>query len=227
MELARLIGVDTAPCRLVSRDQVRGIPEKILAHGENVLVVERFDRTADGARVHMEDAAQILGAVGDRKYTMATTETIMNMISRFSTDRRADLQEAVRRVVADVLLGNGDNHLKNWSFVFPRRGEIRLSPAYDIVPTVLFIPGDGLALRFSGAQAFEKVTFRRFERVAAYLGLDPRGIVGLVSAAIDRALEAWPEAAPRLLGAERGAIILDRLERLPLVQEVRAARKAA
>ena len=226
MELSRLIGVETAPCRLVPRDRVEGIPEKILAHGEKVLVVERFDRTAQGSRVHMEDAAQILGAVGDRKYTMATTETIMNMIRRFSTDRRADLQEAVRRVVADVLLGNGDNHLKNWSFVFPRSGEIRLSPAYDIVPTVLFIPGDSLALRFSGAQAFEKVTLRRFERVASYLDLDPRGIVREVSAIIDKAQALWPEAAPALLGEERGSMIVDRLERLPLVQEVSAARKA-
>jgi serine/threonine-protein kinase HipA len=226
MELARLIGVETAPCRLVSRDQVEGIPEKILAHGEKVLVVERFDRTAEGRRIHMEDAAQILGAVGDRKYTMATTETIMNMIRRFSTNRRGDLQEAVRRVVADVFLGNGDNHLKNWSFLFPRAGEIRLSPAYDIVPTVLFIPGDALALRFSGAQAFEKVTLRRFERVAAYLDLDPRGIVKEVASIVGRALELWPEAAPRLLGEERGTAIVDRLRRLPLVEEVSAARKA-
>lgn len=52
------------------------------------------------------------------------------------------------RVVADVLLGNGDNHLKNRSFRFPVPGEVRLSPAYDIVLTVLFIPRDELALRF-------------------------------------------------------------------------------
>jgi serine/threonine-protein kinase HipA len=227
MELARLIGVNTAQCRLVPRELVEGIPEKILAHGATVLVVDRFDRTADGGRIHIEDAAQILGAVGDRKYTMATTETIMNMIRRFSTDRRADLQEAVRRVVADVLLGNGDNHLKNWSFLFPRAGEVRLSPAYDIVPTVLFIPGDTLALRFSGAQAFDKVSLRRFERVASYLDLDPRWIVKEVSAAVDRALDTWPDAAPQLLGEERGAVIVERLSSLPLVAEVGAAKKSA
>jgi serine/threonine-protein kinase HipA len=225
MELARLLGVNTARCRLVPRERVEGIPEKILAHGATVLVVDRFDRTAEGGRVHIEDAAQILGAVGDRKYTMATTETIMNVIRRFSSDRRADLQEAVRRVVADVLLGNGDNHLKNWSFRFPRPGEVRLSPAYDIVPTVLFIPADTLALRFSGAQAFDKVNLQRFERVARYLDLDPRWIVKEVSATVDRALETWPDAAPQLLGEQRGKVIVERLRSLPLVAEAGVAGK--
>jgi len=67
MQLARMIGVDIAPCRLVAREAIDGVPEELLAHGPDVLVVERFDRTADGARIHMEDAAQIVGATGDRK----------------------------------------------------------------------------------------------------------------------------------------------------------------
>jgi serine/threonine-protein kinase HipA len=85
-----------------------------------VLVVERFDRSA-GGRIQIEDAGQVIGAVGERKYTIGTTETIINMVRRFSTDHRDDVLESVRRVVADVL-GNGHNHLKNWSFCFPRAG---------------------------------------------------------------------------------------------------------
>jgi serine/threonine-protein kinase HipA len=221
MQLARLIGVDTAPSRLVSRDTVEGVPEALLEHGATVLVVDRFDRTAEGGRVHIEDAAQVLGAIGDRKYTMATTETVLNMVSRFSTDRRADVIEAVRRVVADVLLGNGDNHLKNWSFRFPAPGEVRLSPAYDIVPTVLFVPGDTLALRFVQTHQFEAVNLRRFERVARFLQLDPRWIAREVRATVERALALWPDAAPELLGEARARVLLDRLEALELVHEVR------
>jgi serine/threonine-protein kinase HipA len=221
MQLARMIGVDTAPCRLVPREAVEGVPEALLAHGEQVLVVDRFDRTGEGRRVHIEDAAQILGAIGDRKYTMATTETVLNMVSRFSTDRRADVIEAVRRVVADVLLGNGDNHLKNWSFRFPAPGEVRLSPAYDIVPTVLFVPGDTLALRFVQTHQFEAVNLRRFERVARFLQLDPRWIAREVRATVQRALDLWPVAAPELLGGARAGVLLDRLDRLELVREVR------
>ena len=218
-----MIGVKTAPCRLVSRDAVHGVPEPLLAHGTDVLVVERFDRTATGERIHMEDAAQIVGATGDRKYTMATGETVVNMIRRFSSDSRADILEAVRRLVADVLVGNGDNHLKNWSFLFPASGEVRLSPAYDIVPTILFIPNDELALRFVGTHDFARVSLRRFERIASFLRVEPRWITREVKAAVERAMDIWPAAAPALLGEKRAAAIIERLPRLQLVQEVLTA----
>lgn len=222
MTLARMIGVDTAPCRLVSRDLVTGVPEELLAHGDNVLVVDRFDRDGKGNRIHIEDTGQIIGAIGDRKYTMANTETLINMVSRFSSDRRADIVEAVRRVVADVLLGNGDNHLKNWSFRFPAPNEIRLSPAYDIVPTVLFIPRDTLALRFVRTHQFETVNMHRFERLARFLGVDQDFITREVKITIERALETWPKLASELLGDRWAEYLLSRLNTLTLVQEVRS-----
>jgi serine/threonine-protein kinase HipA len=221
MMLAGMIGVHTAPCRLVPREAIMGVPEELLAHGDSVLVVDRFDRGEAGERIHIEDAGQIIGAVGDRKYTMANTETVLNMVSRFSTDRRADIVEAVRRVVADILLGNGDNHLKNWSFRFPAPGEVRLSPAYDIVPTVLFAPQDTLALRFVRTQRFETVDLHRFARVASFLHVDPDWIVREVRTTIERALDLWPGAAPELLGDRRAETLLARLGTLGLVQEVR------
>ncbi len=221
MRLAGMIGVRTAPCRLVPRDAIAGIPSELLAHGGNVLAVDRFDRTTEGQRIHIEDAGQIVGAVGDRKYTMATTETVINMIRRFSTDRRDDILEAVRRIVADVLLGNGDNHLKNWSFIFPEPGQVRLSPAYDIVPTFLFIPGDRMALRFVGTHQFETVNLHRFERVASFVQVDPKWIAREVKATVQRALDLWPMAAPELLGEERGKRIVERLSTLQLVREAR------
>jgi serine/threonine-protein kinase HipA len=222
MQLAALVGVRIANCRLVSRDMLDGIPSVFLLHGENALVVDRFDRGEDGRRIHIEDAGQVLGAIGDRKYTMATTETIINMVRRFSTDHRDDVLEAIRRVVADVLLGNGDSHLKNWSFCFPRPGEIRLSPAYDIVPTVLYSPMDTMALRFVKTHAFESVNMHRFERVAAFLSLDSKLVRREVTKTVRRALDVWPSEAPALLGADRAARLLGRLDRLNLVTEIRS-----
>lgn len=221
MQMATMVGVTTAKCRLVSRDLIDDIPPEYLTHGENVLVIDRFDRTESGGRIHIEDAGQVIGAIGDRKYTMATTETIINMVRRFSTDHRADILEAIRRVVADVLLGNGDNHLKNWSFIFPRPGHVRLSPAYDIVPTVLYAPSDTMALRFVQTHNFENVSLHRFDRVASFLRLEPKLIRREVATTVTRALRTWPSAAPSLLGDERAALLLKRLETLALVQEVR------
>ncbi|WP_454888219.1 type II toxin-antitoxin system HipA family toxin [Sphingobium herbicidovorans] len=221
MTLAGMIGVETATCRLMPRDAVTGVPDEMLEHGEQILVVDRFDRAADDTRIHIEDAGQVIGAVGDRKYTMATTETVINMISRFSTDRRADILEAIRRIVADVLIGNGDNHLKNWSFRFPEPGQVRLSPAYDIVPTVLFQPRETLALPFVRTRGFDTVNLHRFERVASFLRVDPKWIVREVKTTVEHALDTWPVAAAELLGERWSATLLARLNTLTLVQDVR------
>jgi len=222
MRLAQLVGVDTARCRLAGTGSIEGVPEAMLRHGPTALIVDRFDRGDDGRRIHIEDAGQIVGATGERKYTMATTETIFNIIRRFSTDWRADMLEALRRVVVDVLIGNGDNHLKNWSFIFPVPGEIRLSPAYDIVPTVLYATDDTLALRFVGTHSFEKVSLRRFRRLADYLGLDPDWIAREVATVTRKALDLWPTALPELLERQQVSALLSRWDRLQLVDEVRA-----
>jgi serine/threonine-protein kinase HipA len=120
-----------------------------------------------------------------------------------------------------VLIGNGDNHLKNWSFRFPAPGQVRLSPAYDIVPTVLFIPADTLALRFVRTHDFEIVDLHRFERVASFLRVDPKWVLHEVRATVARALTLWPQVLPDLLGEKWAQALLARLETLKLVQEVR------
>src|SRR3546814_13583686 len=98
---------------------------------------------------------------------MGTTETVINMVSRFSTDRRGDILETIRRVVVDILVGNGDNHPKNWSFIFLSLATVRLSPAYDIVPTVMFMPKDTLARSFVRKPDIKAVTLQRIERVSS------------------------------------------------------------
>ena len=220
MRLARAVGVDTAHCQLVPRDAVRDVPDEFLEYGDSVLVVDRFDRPGGDARVHTEDAGQVLGALDVFKYTMGTTDTIMNMVRRFSTDSRADLAEAIRRVTVDVLIGNGDNHLKNWAFRFPKAGEIRLSPAYDIVPTILYQPRDELALRFVGTHRFESVDLHRFERLASFLRLDPKWAVKEVRRTTEAALDLWPAILSDLLDDRRAGALVKRLNQLPLVTEI-------
>lgn len=223
MTLARLAGVRTAACRLAPVTDVRGVPGEFLA-GEHALVVDRFDRTPDGRRIHIEDAGQVLGAWGERKYLRGTTESVLNMIRRFSTDWRGDVMEGFRRIAVDVLIGNGDSHLKNWSFIFPEPGHIRLSPAYDLVPTVFFRPDDDMALRFAGRdKAFEAVSLKRFRRTAEYLGLDPDAVTEEVSAVVRRARDVWPAALEALpLSEARRRQLLDRFEQMPLAKEALA-----
>jgi serine/threonine-protein kinase HipA len=78
-----------------------------------------------------------------------------------------------------------------------------------------------MALRFVKTQNFENVNLHRFERVASFLRLDSKWITREVTTVVKRALELWPSAVPELLGEERGKQIIDRLNTLKLVGEVR------
>ena len=222
MTLCRAAGINTAPVRLIPIAAIEGIPDVFLEAGEYALAVDRFDRTPVG-RIHIEDAAQILGAVGDRKYTMANTDTVLNMIRRFSVDRRNDVLEGLRRVAADILIGNGDNHLKNWSFRFEDGVSPKLSPAYDIVPTVLYAPRDNLALEFVGSKTFENIGLAKFRRLAAFLDVDADRADSEIRKVVRRALDHWPGLIRDLpLPKEKADTLLARLQTLQLVREVQA-----
>jgi serine/threonine-protein kinase HipA len=162
-----------------------------LRWGKSVLAVSRFDRQSD-RRIHTEDFAQILGAVGNQKYSKANVETTVRLVARFTPDPASSVLEMVRRIVVDIMLGNGDAHLKNTSFIYPDGRTPILSPAYDIVPTVFFQPKDSLALNFGGKRGFERITAHEFERMAGYVDVSGRAILREVAATIERAHEAWP-----------------------------------
>lgn len=86
-----------------------------------------------------------------------------NTWSRYGTDPPSTYWWAVETIT-----------LRTGLFRFPKVGEIRLSPAYDIVPTILYQPRGELALRFVGTNRFESVNLHRFERLGSYLGIDPK-----------------------------------------------------
>lgn len=108
--------------------------------GENALIVTRFDRTADGAKLRLEDMAQILcrprGNTYAGKYE-GSYEAIASVIRRYSARPAIDLGRFFRRIVAFVLIGNCDGHLKNFSMLETSDG-LRLSPAYDVVNSAFY-----------------------------------------------------------------------------------------
>jgi serine/threonine-protein kinase HipA len=58
-------------------------------------------------------------------------------------------------------------HLKNWSLIYPDTRSARLSPAYDFLSTVAYLPDDKLALSFAGSKAYDSLTREQFIRFAA------------------------------------------------------------
>lgn len=189
--LAGAVGIRAAQSRLVEVGAVTGIESEHLAGGQYALAVKRFDRRPGGDRVHMEDFAQIIGAIGDRKYTMANEETNLNMIRRFTGDWSGEVLEGVRRVTANILLGNGDAHLKNWSFLYEPGRPPALTPAYDLVPTFLY--GDAsMALAFGGSRDAARITLRKFERAAGLVKVSPDLLVKEAKRTVAHILDVWP-----------------------------------
>jgi serine/threonine-protein kinase HipA len=224
LKLAEAVDVRVAKAQLVSRDEIEGIPEQYLKTNERSLTLERFDRGPESMRTQIEDFAQIIGSMGDQKYTKANETTIMNIVQRFSTDSRGELLESVRRIAVNLLLGNGDAHLKNWSFVYPIGGDVSLTPAYDIVPTFLY--GDTkMALEFGGTKDPNLIGLHKFERTAGALKIDPKILTGQVKETVKKALDVWPTIiADAPITKEMGNKLMERLRTLPLVKEVAAAR---
>ena len=86
----------------------------------------------------MEDFAQILVKYPHEKYDSANYEQIGRVIYVYSGDGLADVQQLARRLLTNILLANGDAHLKNWSLLYEDQVTPRLSPAYDIVTTSVY-----------------------------------------------------------------------------------------
>ena len=135
MDIAGEIGIDVPPhCLLPLKD-------KSLAY-----VVKRFDRK-DGEKINQEDFFQILGPKD--KY-IGSVEQIGKKLQEISSVPGLDVQLLFERAVFYFLIGNGDAHFKNYSITHRDDGQIRLTPAYDIVCSRLVTKDDESALAING-----------------------------------------------------------------------------
>ncbi len=164
LELARRVGIAVPENRLVAMAEIKGLPEEARAPGGTALAVQRFDRVAGGEAVHMEDFAQVFGLFPDEKYRHRSYANIASVLWAESGEEAT--YEFVRRLVFSVLIGNADMHLKNWSLLYPDRRTPVLSPAYDFVATLPYIPGDELALSFGGSRSLAGITAAQMRRFA-------------------------------------------------------------
>ncbi len=93
-------------------------------------MTKRFDRDEFGKKIHVLSLAGMVGfdykEVGAHSY-----EEVALIIKTLKCDF-ADVLELYRRMVFNVVFRNNDDHVKNISFIMNKKGEWRLSPAYDI-----------------------------------------------------------------------------------------------
>ena len=122
-QLAAKAGINVAKTRTIK-----------ISKDRDLLLSERFDRTAEGHRIHFASAMSLLGLDdGAGSSTGNGYLDIVDFILRGCTDVRQNLRELYRRVAFNVMFGNTDDHFRNHGFLLTPKGWT-LSPAYDINP---------------------------------------------------------------------------------------------
>ncbi|WP_409523176.1 type II toxin-antitoxin system HipA family toxin [Nitrincola sp. MINF-07-Sa-05] len=198
MSLARLAGVGIPEIKLVELDQLDNLPQINLPDEKQAFAIKRFDREHD-QRIHMEDFAQILVKYPHEKYSSASYESIGKVIYDFSGDGLADAQQFARRLLVNILLANGDAHLKNWSFLYPDKITPRLSPAYDIVTTSVYIENETqYALSLGKTKEWYVASMAHFQAWAERSGIPWRVIKPHLDDTMTKVRELWPEALDSL-----------------------------
>jgi serine/threonine-protein kinase HipA len=100
----------------------------------NAVAVRRFDRAGD-RRLHAMSANVALKAM---KAELGYPELAQLLRRRGGTgDGRAmeQMRELFRRMVFNILIDNTDDHEKNHVLLNTQGGELRLSPAFDVLPS--------------------------------------------------------------------------------------------
>ena len=217
MRLARSVGIPAAAVELVETSSVAGLGTWSDTDRAS-LAVSRYDRLSEGLRVHTEELAQVFGISTGRpqeKYSHTNFETIARTIATLVSPEAA--LDVVDRIVLNVLVGNGDAHLKNWSLIYPDGINASLSPVYDVVPTVLWIPNDDLGLNLNGSKSFEAVEVRSFERLAITSDLDVSAVTERVTTTVERVLYRWADFVGELR-RDHARVLTERLQSLPLAR---------
>lgn len=193
-----------------------------------LIAIERYDRIEAPttgalplppiARVHQEDMCQVTGRLPRRKYQRdggPGVRDLADAIRRNSVRPAIDLQELLTAVVANVCLGNGDAHGKNFALLHTASGA-RLAPFYDVVSTEVYPSlSPDLSMRFGHSYQPHTLTTADVQRLAADLGVAPakvRSTIEQVTTTLQQAMPDVLHATTAMVGGEVAA--LSRLEAL-------------
>ena len=194
MTLASLVGVETPEIKLVELDKLDNLPQINLPDENQAFAIRRFDRGAN-ERIHMEDFAQVLMKYPHDKYDSANYQQIGRILYEYAGDGLADVQQFARRLLVNILLANGDAHLKNWSLLYADQRTPRLSPAYDIVMTKAYIDDERhFALNLGKTKSWYEMSYVRFQYWADRSSIPWRAIKPHLDDVLDRAKTLWHQA---------------------------------
>jgi serine/threonine-protein kinase HipA len=98
----------------------------------SVLLVRRFDILPAGRR-HMISFQTLLKAHG---YYQQRYQELLAVVRKYSSKPLEDAERLYRQMVFNAVVGNTDDHLKNFWMIHDREAGWRLSPAFDLIPDI-------------------------------------------------------------------------------------------
>ncbi|PHS38919.1 MAG: hypothetical protein COB07_02570 [Sulfurovum sp.] len=119
MTIAAQAGIDIPPIEMIDMDN------------EKHFAIKRFDREENGDKLHLATLSGLLH-LDFSTHVSTSYETCMKAALSLTKDHRS-VKEIFRRMVFNVVGRNCDDHSKNTSFLMNKKGEWKLSPAYDLV----------------------------------------------------------------------------------------------
>ena len=162
MHLAEVAKIQVVPHTLVR-----------FADGKLCYLTRRVDRTLKGGKIPMEDMCQISEKLTENKYK-GSHEQIAKLILRYSSAPKLDLALFWEIVLFSWITGNSDMHLKNFSMYSPIPNNYQLSPAYDLLSTLLVLPSDTDELALTLNARKKKIKLQDFVTAVTNSGLDEK-----------------------------------------------------
>ncbi len=204
--------------------------------GTPAYITRRFDIKNDGSKYLQEDMAQLSNSSRhtakpgeDFKYN-GTYEEIGKLIQQHVAAYPPTLERFFKLVLFNYLFSNGDAHLKNFSLIETDMMDHTLTPAYDLMCTLLHIPdesdmaldlyeGDHNSAFYNRYGFFGQADFRAF---ADKLGLQPVRTNRLITQMLSNRDDVIALTARSFLPDEMKKIYIDkyqeRLRRLGMTE---------
>lgn len=163
MHLAELVKIKTAKHTLIR-----------LKSGELAYLTKRFDRK-ENQKISVEDFCQLSENLTEHKYR-GSIEKISKLIYLYTKNSGLEAQRLFEIVLFNYLVANADMHLKNYSLIENEFNEYELSPAYDLLNTLILIPDDKeeSALTINGKK--NRLKIEDFDQLAKSLKISEKSL---------------------------------------------------
>lgn len=191
MRLAKAMNLPAPSCKILTLEKI------------SYYCVTRFDRqVSDGqiSRLHQEDFCQLFSVDPEKKYENEGGPTIPACFQLIKKMRIGTVGQIdfVRRIIFNVLIGNGDAHAKNFSVLYHGK-RMQLAPVYDLLSTEIYdVLAHETAMSIGGEMAFARITRKSFVQMAKECKFRPELALTLIDEMLEKIIDVSKSLAAEL-----------------------------